>query len=562
MKLYIIILLLFIYYHPVYSQFVNPNSDNDDRGASQNFENPSSASPASESQPRANTGQSAPQPPVQQSAAQTPGSTAASQQAETRRLMEQRIRQRTKYFQQMVFTFDGKIQLLKESENRPSTGYIAFYDPQGRLSSIQYDGKRPFDIFMKYSADGKKEEFLWQHIGQNVMKYDYLKNRFFIIMQLFNFIRDNNTLVIDEMTESKVKYFSNINRDRHAIITPINEISESAARSSQEYYAVYYNKAGNWYCVQYYQLKQNTFRLMNAYYAVYHPDGEIRNLRIHDVDSDQNDMIYLYRSYFYEYNPEKKVVLWELYIREENEIWEILYEKWNYGWENDRSKLLSRTNIFTDDYLSSVFASIHILPFLNRNDSFFKQSEYLSGLGMSASRPAFLGSIIGLFIPVIKNLFINIEIGWDGMWQKGENFRYTLNAFTLSVSGFYIIPVYQDTYALGIYVGGGIGVIVADFTQVYNDPLYTLAKQRASASGLLGNVRLGFCIVWNSGIFGAGLRYFIGKLNNFTEGKGVLYQTPSDGLRLLDADTEPAGSEKASLNMYRFSIEIFFGFRL
>ncbi len=172
------------------------------------------------------------------------------------------------------------------------------------------------------------------------------------------------------------------------------------------------------------------------------------------------------------------------------------------------------------------------------------------------------GGTMSLFIPTIKSLFITVEISWEGMWDKDPGWRYTLNLFNLSVNAVYILPLYQDTFAFGVYFGGGIGVIAADYTHVYNTGALTLSKQRATKSSLFGNLRAGIAFVLDAGMVGMGIRFYLGKLENFSQGESKLYYSNSQGLRVYDPGGQPSDAKVAELNLYRFCFEIFFGIRL
>jgi hypothetical protein len=405
---------------------------------------------------------------------------------------------------------------------------------------------------------------LWRHNYNNFLKYDFILNRFFIKMHLFNFIRNNSSLEIPEFSGQKIKYYTIMNEDNHERMNFEGAVSLEIAQTTRNYYTVYHNENGQWHTANYYEKNQTGYKLLKVYYAIRYNNPEIRNLRIHTLDTNDNETIHLDRSFFYDYDDKNKVILWEKYLRLPGNEWETLYETWKFEWKDDKQITLSRVNIFTDDYLSSVFVAFHIKPFLIKSDHFAKQADYLESIGIGSGASTLFGGSISLFTPIFKCFFINIEISWDGMWKKIDDARYTLNIFSLTANAMYIIPFYQDIYAIGMYVGGGIGVASADYTQVYNLPAPNyLAKERASSSGIIFNIRLGFTIVWKDGIFGIGGIFFLGKLTDFKEGKGTLYYTPDKGLRVYDSNSaEAATATKAELNMYRFSFELFFGFRL
>jgi hypothetical protein len=175
-----------------------------------------------------------------------------------------------------------------------------------------------------------------------------------------------------------------------------------------------------------------------------------------------------------------------------------------------------------------------------------------------------LGGAMSVFIPTIKGLFLSIEVGWDGLWDRNTNYRYTLNLFNISANAIYILPLYQDTVLIGMYAGGGLGIMSADYMQYYNITGLSLQKEKAVTRIFFFNVRLGVCLIWKAGIIGIGMRYYrnIGSIKDFTEGNGRLWYSPSEGLRVYQNGSQPSDARAAVLNMKRFAFDIFIGIRI
>ncbi len=550
----LITLFLIIHTTGIYAQFVNPHDEKKKKQTTQNF---------STYTPIENKKQKKFLENNKNTKIKTIRKTIKTEKAD---YINKKKSVRNTYFNKMKFTFDGKITFLGSPTNiKPLRGFIAHYDIKDRLICVEYFGKRAFEIYIKYGNNSTKLEMIWVHNKYHFIKYVFgEKKRFFMKMDMFNFIKENNKeLILPELLTNQKKYFLRMDTDRFMKIKFSIEIKKQDLNKTRKYYEVLINNEGLWHTANYYKLNRTDYIFKTSYSAFYYKKNKkFKNIRYFDIKKGKRIERILDRSFFYDYNEKSCLKNWDLYLLDGKSYWEILYETWTFECSNGELSVKERENIYTDKYIRSLFVSIHFKSWLKNSDHFSSQGDYLSKTGLNAGNPGIFGGALSLFIPTVKNLFLTIEFGWDGMWDSDNGWRYTLNMFNISANALFLIPLYQDTFSISLYLGGGIALLAADFTQVYNTGALTLAKQRATDSTLMFNIRLGVALTFSAGMFGIGARFNLGKLSEFESGDSKLYYSSSEGLRVYDPGSQPSGAKKAEISLYRFVFEIFFAIRL
>jgi hypothetical protein len=234
------------------------------------------------------------------------------------------INENKKLFKKLSFTFDGRIELLEPTINRDLTElYIATFNDKKNPVLIEFDGRRPFKIKITYDNKGKLKSMIWTHFDKDFLKYEYkTSNRYFIKINIFNFIRTTKTLLIPQLDVYEKKYFLRMEKDKFKRMIFKLEAKRNFARSLKEYFIAYFNKEGLWNIAQKYEKYGNKFKLKSVYYCIYGKNGNVQNLRVFDVDEDEGNTLTFDRSYFYDYTKKKLISVWEIYIEEEGKYWE------------------------------------------------------------------------------------------------------------------------------------------------------------------------------------------------------------------------------------------------
>ncbi len=338
----VFIILFFLITAKLFSQFVNPHDEYNSR-TTENF---SPYTPIKEKQTEAKNKKQ---------------KSKKHSKKEKVNYVNKKTAVRVQYFKKMRFTFDGKITFPGEKlPRRPLDGYIAHYDIKDRLVCVEYYGRRSFEIYIKYEKTNKKQEMIWVHNNYYFMKFTFNESiRFFIKINVFKFILKNSSLDIPEFKTKQKKYFLKMETDNFSRINFISEIKKQDLSTTKNYYVLLLNEKGNWHTAKYFELEKTRYLLKKMYTAVYHKNKKYINIREYHIDNHNDDIPVLHRSYFYDYK-NSCLVKWDLYIPEDDSYWEILYENWEFECFSGEIIVKNRENVFTDNYLQSVFVALHI----------------------------------------------------------------------------------------------------------------------------------------------------------------------------------------------------------